>query len=207
LFTDETKAILKRRKPNTYLNTLLTNIPNEKDWLNRLLYLDMRSFLVDHNLNYTDKMAMAVGVEVRVPYLDIDLVEFSTKLPPQLKMKGNETKYILKKVAERYLPKDVIYRPKTGFGAPIRGWIKNELNAMIQERLAPAKIRASGIFNPESVWKLIDDNKKGKVDASYTILSLLAIESWLEQFASSKIEKSAALSNEAIDTVFDGNFG
>ena len=85
----------------------------------------MNSFLVDHNLNYTDKMGMSEGVEIRVPFLDNELVDFSYMIPPKLKMKGNTAKYILKKVAERYLPKDVIYREKAGFGAPVRKWINN----------------------------------------------------------------------------------
>jgi asparagine synthase (glutamine-hydrolysing) len=84
------------------------------------------------------------------------------------------------------LPKDVIYRPKTGFGAPVRGWIKDEMDNMIRERISPEKIAARGIFNPDKVWKLIDDNKKGKIDASYIILSFLVIESWMEQFVDSK---------------------
>jgi len=89
-------------------------IPKEKSLLNKVLYLELKYFLPDHNLNYTDKLSMAVGVEVRVPFLDKELVEFSTRIPPELKMKGTTTKYLLKKVMERYLPHDVIYRPKAG---------------------------------------------------------------------------------------------
>ena len=186
LFADEIKKQVKKNNPGKYLMSLLSNIPDEKNWLNRMLYWEMRSFLVDHNLNYTDKMSMAAGVEARVPYLDKDLVEFSTTIPPRLKMKGNETKYILKKVAERYLPKEVIYRPKTGFGAPVREWIKNELDEMIYDRLSPDKIKTRGIFNEKVIWKMIADNKKGKIDATYSILSLLAIESWMLQFVDNK---------------------
>lgn len=113
--------------------------------------MERNTFLVDHNLNYTDKMAMAVGVEVRVPYLDRDLVAFAQKLNPNLKLKGLETKYLLKKVAERYLPKEIIYRPKTGFGAPVRKWITVEMDDMIQERLSEENIVRQGIFDYEKV--------------------------------------------------------
>jgi len=85
-----------------------------------MLNLELKTFLVDHNLNYTDKLSLVAGVEVSVPFLDKELVEFSTKVPVSLKMKGNETKYILKKVAEKYLPQEIIYRSKTGFRAPVR---------------------------------------------------------------------------------------
>ena len=187
LFSESFQRLIGDYNPLDYLKFLLCNIPNEKNNLNQMLYWEMKSFLVDHNLNYTDKMSMAVGVEARVPYLDKDLVEFSTTIPPHLKLKGNQTKYILKKVAERYLPKGVIYRPKTGFGPPVREWIKNDLDEMIHERLSPEKIKARGIFNERAVRKMITDNKKGKIDASYPILSLLAIESWMLQFVDKKI--------------------
>ena len=112
----------------------------------------------------------------------MELVEFSKLIPSDLKMKGNETKYILKKVAERYLPMEVIYRPKTGFGAPVRQWITTDLHSMIEERLSPERLRKRGIFNSDKVWELIEANKAGKIDAAYSIWSLLAIESWLTQF-------------------------
>ena len=105
-------------------------------------------------------------------------------------MKGSETKYILKKVAERYLPHDVIYRPKTGFGAPVRQWITRDLQPMLEERLSFDRLERRGIFDAKKVWELIEANKIGKVDASYSIWSLLAIESWLCQFVdSNKIYK------------------
>jgi asparagine synthase (glutamine-hydrolysing) len=97
-------------------------------------------------------------------------------------MKGNVTKYILKKAMEPYLPADIINRPKTGFGAPVRDWVVNKLDAKINQALSPAALEARGIFNSESVTRLIHDNKCGKIDASYTIWSLLAIESWMRQF-------------------------
>ena len=112
-----------------------------------MLYWEMKTFMVDHNLNYTDKLGMAAGVESRVPYLDMDLIDFSTKIPPELKMKNGETKYILKKVAERYLPKHIIYRPKTGFGAPVRKWIREDMDPLISQYLSPDRIKERGIFD------------------------------------------------------------
>jgi asparagine synthase (glutamine-hydrolysing) len=182
LFTKKWKEVLENYTPLTYLTDLNKEIPQEKSLLNQILYWEMKTFLVDHNLNYTDKMGMAIGVEARVPFLDMDLIEFAATLPPDVKLKGNETKYILKKVAERYLPKDVIYRPKTGFGAPVRKWITSDLQPMIDERLSIDRIKARGIFNPVAVWDLINQNKSGKIDASYSIWALLAIESWCMQF-------------------------
>lgn len=182
LFETSKKKKINQHEPVQYLMKLLEDIPLESSWLNKMLYWEMRSFLVDHNLNYTDKMGMAAGVEIRVPYLDLDLIDFACQLDPKLKLKGKETKYILKKVAERYLPKEIIYRPKTGFGAPVRKWITEDMDSMINERLSEEAIMELGIFNPGEVHRLIKENKAGRVDASYTIWSLLAISSWMKQF-------------------------
>ncbi|MEE9438570.1 MAG: asparagine synthase (glutamine-hydrolyzing) [Saprospiraceae bacterium] len=183
LFSKKNQKELRNYSPSDILINQLKHIPNESRLLNQLLYWDMKYFLTDHNLNYTDKLSMAEGVEVRVPFLDIDLVNFSTKVPTNLKMKGSTAKYLLKKVGEKYLPNDVIYRPKTGFGAPVRKWIVNDLDDMIHERLSPKKIRERGIFDEKQIWSLIEANKSGKIDASYPIWGLLSIESWMEQFS------------------------
>ena len=168
--------------PNEFLSESLINIPNEKSRLNQMLFWDLKFFLTDHNLNYTDKMSMIHGVEVRVPFLDKELVEFSTTIPPRFKMKRTTTKYILKKVAERYLPPEVIYRPKSGFGAPVRDWIIDNLKDKINSNLSKERVEKIGIFNYHKVNKLIQDNREGKIDASYSIWALLAIDSWLNQF-------------------------
>lgn len=184
LFAHDVRDELKSFNPFQYFDDLKKQIPQEKNLLNSLLYWELKTFLVDHNLNYTDKMGMAEGVEIRVPYLDKDLVYFSQLLPPQLKMKGKETKYILKKVAERYLPREIIYRPKTGFGAPVRKWITEDMSDLIASRLSKQNLENQNIFDSEKVWQLIEDNKNNKIDASYTIWCILAIDSWIKQFTS-----------------------
>lgn len=161
-------------------------IPVNTSDLNRMLYWELNTFLIDHNLNYTDKLSMASGVEVRVPFLDKELVEFSTVIPTSLKLKGKETKYILKKVAERYLPKDIIYRPKTGFGSPVREWVLNDMTSIIDTYLNREVIEKRGVFDYKKIRDLIDNNKKGVEDVSYSIWALLAIESWMIQFYDKK---------------------
>ena len=186
LFSVKTQKLINNFNPNQYLiDNLNQNIPNEKSQLNQMLYWELKYFLTDHNLNYTDKMSMATGIEVRVPFLDLELVEFSTKIPPNLKMKGKTTKYLLKKVMERYLPHEVIYRPKSGFGAPVREWITKDLRNTVDTYLNKETIEKRGVFEFEAVEKLIRNNIQGKIDASYTIWSLLAIEAWFKQFIDS----------------------
>jgi asparagine synthase (glutamine-hydrolysing) len=168
--------------PMEYWQNLLKSLPKETSDLNKMLFLELNTFLPDHNLNYTDKMSMAVGVEARVPYLDLELVTFANRLPLKFKMQGKTTKYLLRKVAERYLPMDVIYRPKTGFGAPVRTWIRNDLSIQLANFSKDSILIKKRILNAEAVEKLIADDKAGKVDAAYTIFSLLAIDSWFNQF-------------------------
>lgn len=160
----------------------LARIPKEEKLLNRMLYLEAKHFLADHNLNYTDKMSMATGVEVRVPLLDLELIQFATRIPPHLKQHGKVGKFIFKKAMEESLPKNIIYRPKAGFGAPLRRWLHQELRPMVEDILSPKSIAARGLFDEKAVAKLIAYDRAHRLDASYTIFSLLAIELWCRKF-------------------------
>jgi asparagine synthase (glutamine-hydrolysing) len=150
--------------------------------LDRMLALEQRFFLPDHNLMYTDKMSMAAGVEVRVPFLDLELIEFAARIPLSYKQRGSMGKWVLKKAMEPYLPHDVIYRPKTGFGAPLRRWMRFKLREMLNDLLSVGSLKRRGLFEPAAVHRLIVSNDAGTVDASYTLLSLLCIEIWCRTY-------------------------
>lgn len=154
--------------------------------IERMLALEQRFFLADHNLIYTDKMSMATGVEVRVPFLDLELVEFAARIPAKFKQRGSVGKWVLKKAMEPYLPHDVIYRSKTGFGAPLRRWLRYELKELVGDVLSTESLKRRGLFLPLAVQKLIADNDSGKIDANYTIFSLLCIELWCRNFIDRK---------------------
>jgi asparagine synthase (glutamine-hydrolysing) len=171
-----------------YLCTLPTGLPS----LQRMLALEQRFFLADHNLLYTDKMSMAVGVEVRVPFLDNDLVRLANALPPELKQRGAEGKWVLKKAMEPYLPRNVIYRPKTGFGAPLRHWLRHELREWVGDMLSAETLRRRGLFDPKAVAALVADDQAGRVDAAYTILGLVCIEIWCREYMDKRLAKGAA---------------
>ena len=160
----------------------LSRIPLERDPLNRMLFLEAEHFLADHNLNYTDKMGMAAGVEVRVPLLDLDLVGFAARLPTEMKQDGPVGKAIFKEAMNRHLPHAVVYRAKTGFGAPLRRWLHVELRDRLEDALSVRSLRERGWFNPRTVRALIDLDRSGRIDASYTIFALLCIELWSRQF-------------------------
>jgi asparagine synthase (glutamine-hydrolysing) len=160
------------------LTISLTELPEEMPLLNRMLYLECKHFLSDHNLNYTDKMSMAAGVEVRVPLLDRDLVRLATTLPVQYKQKGTENKWIFKKAMEGLLPREVIYRPKSGFGVPLRSWLHGPLKKMVGDILSEEALHKRGWFNPAAVSNLLEADRRGRVDASYSLFAMMCLELW-----------------------------
>jgi asparagine synthase (glutamine-hydrolysing) len=160
----------------------LSRIPAEHDPLQRMLYLETRHFLADHNLNYTDRAGMAVGVEVRVPLLDLDLVRFAARVPARLKQRGRVGKAIFKQAMESCIPRDVIYRPKSGFGAPLRRWLRTELREQVEDTLAPGTLRRRGFFDASKVARLVKMDRAGTVDGSYTIFALMCFELWCRRF-------------------------
>lgn len=164
------------------MTEFLRPLPASVAPLDRLLALEQRFFLADHNLVYTDKMSMAASVEVRVPFLDNELVEFAARVPRSLKQRGREGKWVLKKALEPYLPNDVIYRPKSGFGAPLRRWMRNELRPLLRDLLSVESVTRRGLFEPNAVQQLIARNHDGRIDAAYTLLSLLSIEIWCRAY-------------------------
>ena len=182
LYTPEFRVALGAAKAEDPMLEFLADLPSGTNRLERLLALEQRFFLTDHNLTYTDKMSMAVGVEVRVPFLDLDLVEFAARIPARFKQRGSCGKWVLKKAMEPYLPRDVIYRPKSGFGAPLRSWMRNELRDLLGDVLCSANLRSRGLFQPNAVHQLIAANDCGRVDATYTLFSLLCIELWCLHF-------------------------
>lgn len=182
LYTPEVRNVLSGLVTQAPMLDFLSGLPQSLPPLDRALALEQRFFLADHNLIYGDKMSMANGVEVRVPFLDNDLVDFAASVPVQMKQRGREGKWVLKKAMESYLPHDVIYRPKTGFGAPLRRWMRHELRDLLGDILGRESLRRRGLFEPDSVQALIIANDTGRVDASYTLLSLLCIELWCRKF-------------------------
>jgi len=182
LYTEDFRQKLSGGNSNQVMQDFLEPIITSISPLDQMLVLEQRFFLADHNLNYTDKMSMATGVEVRVPFLDLDLVEFSSQVSNRFKQRGRVGKWVLKKAMEPYLPKSIIYRSKTGFGAPLRTWMRYELRELLGDLLSIESLKNRGLFSPISVQKLIIDNDEGRIDASYTLLSLLCIEIWCRAY-------------------------
>ncbi|MEW6129333.1 MAG: asparagine synthase (glutamine-hydrolyzing) [Acidobacteriota bacterium] len=153
-----------------------------EDFVNQMLYIDLKTFLPCLNLTYTDKTSMANSLEVRVPLLDHDLVELAARIPARLKIKGLTRKYILKKAAESWLPRNIIYRKKAGFSAPLRAWLRRDLRDMVEDLLSESNIRRRGYFDYPEVRRLIDANLAGREDNSLKVFQLLTLELWHREF-------------------------
>jgi asparagine synthase (glutamine-hydrolysing) len=170
---------------------------SERDFVSQMTYLDTKLFLPGLNLAYSDKASMAAAVEVRVPFVDHEVVSFAASLPSSYHLRGITQKYLLKKVALRYLPRDIVYRPKAPFGAPLRSWMHRGLSTLVDDLLSEASIRTRGLFKPAPVRRMITDNRAGKHDYGHRIWSLLTLEIWHRMFIDRTMHPSEKLAVNA----------
>jgi asparagine synthase (glutamine-hydrolysing) len=158
--------------------------------LDRLLYVDSKSYLPGDILTKVDRMSMAVSLEARVPLLDHKLIEFVTRIPASLKMKDGESKYIFKRAVEDLVPSEILHRPKQGFGVPIGEWINKELRQEIRDTFADSRTRQRGYLDPAYVDLLLDEHERGRRDHSWALWALLILELWQRTFADTSSGRS-----------------
>ncbi len=149
-----------------------------RDPLNRQLYVDIKTYLVDDILVKVDRMSMAVSLEARVPFLDHRVVEFSARVPGEYKLNKNRTKIILKEALKELLPPEIIHRGKEGFSIPIKSWIKKELKPLMLDVLSPETIKRDRLFNPAYVQRLIDEHLANKENHSHRLWALMVFHIW-----------------------------
>jgi asparagine synthase (glutamine-hydrolysing) len=157
--------------------------------LERALAGEFLGFVPDHNLAYTDKASMAEGVEVRVPLLDPRMLDFASRLSPRLKMRFGRPKSFLKAAMTDRLPRAILRRKKTGFGAPIRHWLAGKLRGPFLDVIRSAKFRDRGFFDPLSVERLLGSASDRRVEGAYLLLTIVMIELWCRQFVDSQPTK------------------
>ncbi len=153
------------------------------DALNRMLYVDARTSLADNLLLYGDKMSMAVSLEARVPFLDLELMEFVESIPQKLKIRGLTQKYALKKaVSPRWVPPEVIGREKIGFRTPLDEWFHGDLKDSLRERLNAADSACRTYFNIATVNEMLDSHAALQEDNKRILFALLTFELWHDAF-------------------------
>jgi asparagine synthase (glutamine-hydrolysing) len=151
---------------------------NVDELVDRMLYTDLRTRMADHLLPIVDRMSMAHSLESRPPLIDYRVVEYAASIPGSLKLKGKNLKYILKKVASRYLPRELIYRQKQGFGFPIAIWMRTELKTFLRNLFAESRFVELGLFERSAMEHLLEEHLSGKVDHNFRLWILLNLEIW-----------------------------
>lgn len=155
---------------------------SSKNPVDRLLYLDSKTYLPSDILTKVDRMTMANSLEARVPLLDYELIEFVQTIPAELKLKNLETKYIFKKSLENLVPNEILYREKQGFGVPIGDWINSQLKERIHSDLLQKKTLERGYFDEKYIRTLLDEHAKNRRDHSHSLWILWMLELWHRQF-------------------------
>ena len=151
--------------------------------LDRGLYVDIKSYLVDNCLVKVDRMSMACSLEARVPLLDHELVELAFRVPERLKVRGGRCKILLKRVAARHLPRECVFRPKEGFSIPIKHWLTGELRPLMEELLSPGQLAAEGIFQTGTVDRLMREHLDGRANHSHILWALMVFHDWRRRWA------------------------
>ena len=146
------------------------------------LYVDTFSYLPDDILTKVDRMSMAVSLEARVPFLDKEMVELAFQVPDRLKIRDGTSKWILKKIAERYIPRDAVYRPKEGFSAPLKHWISGAYRGLMDELLSPERIRHDGIFEWSEIERLRTEHLSGRRNHAHQLWAIMVFQAWQDRW-------------------------
>ena len=155
--------------------------PNS-DFATRMTYLELKLRLPELLLMRVDKMTMATSVEARVPFLDHRLVEYAMGIPTNLKIKGTSGKHILKQALEKVLPRDLLYSPKRGFGAPIREWFRGPTGELLDGLIMNSSLRRRNLFDYTFIAQLVDEHRTGRRDWSFHLWALLNVSLWYEHW-------------------------
>jgi asparagine synthase (glutamine-hydrolysing) len=152
------------------------------DPLDRSMYVDSQTYMIDDVLTKVDRMSMAVSLEAREPLLDHKLLEFAARVPASLKLKDGLSKHLLRRVLDRRVPSSITGRPKRGFAAPIGEWLRGPLAPMAAELLTDGRLRDRGIFNQAEVARVWDEHRRGAADHRHRVWQLVMLELWFRQF-------------------------
>ena len=182
LYTDDFKRRLGDGRQTAGRFRDLAGKVNTEEAIDKLLYLDSKTYLPGDILTKVDRMSMAVSLEARVPLLDHKLIEFMGKAPGALKLAGYETKYLLKQAVKDLVPTEILSRSKQGFGVPVQEWINKQLRARIRDTLAPQQIRLRDYLEPDYVKVLLDEHERGRRDHSMAVWALFMFELWHREF-------------------------
>jgi asparagine synthase (glutamine-hydrolysing) len=181
LYADDVAATLAAHDPLADFRGHFER-PASADLLGRTFYLDLMTYLPDNLLLFTDKMSMAVSLEVRVPLLDLELVEFAAGLPGSFRVHGTQLKYLLRKAMAPVLPPRVLRKSKQGFSAPVGEWLRRELRGAVDDVLGFRSLERRGLFKPRYVTELVSAHQTGVRESTHQLFTLMLLELWCRHF-------------------------
>jgi asparagine synthase (glutamine-hydrolysing) len=181
LYKNELKEAIKNAAANS-LHMDCFNRVSALDYLERISYLDLNTYLVDDLLIMGDRMSMAHALELRVPFCDHRLMEFCATIPGSLKLKNLRLKAMSKRAFKGFLPKKVIYKKKQGFMVPIGKWMRQELKEYISDTLSKSEIEKAGYFNYDFISYMLESHCSGKRIFTHQIWALLVFSLWYRMF-------------------------
>jgi asparagine synthase (glutamine-hydrolysing) len=177
-------AQIELDEPRDHHRALLAEV-READPLNRALYSDLKLYLPGDLLTLTDRMSMAHSLEVRVPFLDHELLEFAARIPPRYKLRRMERKYILRRAVRDLLPESFFQRRKMGFSPPMTVWFRGELRSFVEDTLSERAIRETGVFRYDAVRRLLDDHFARRANYDNQIWALIVFMLWHADYIAS----------------------
>ena len=185
LFSGEVRKETEKYNPQERFFSYFSQAESD-DMLNKMLFLDSKTYLPDDLLTLTDKMSMAHSLEVRVPFLDHQLIEFLATVPPRLKIKNLQKKYIHRKAVSKILPKEILQKKKKGFSLPLGSWFRKELRGFVQEVLTQDGIKKTGLFNQKYINQILQEHLSYKADHESKIMALLVFIIWYDIYMTGK---------------------
>jgi asparagine synthase (glutamine-hydrolysing) len=186
LCQNPTQIVLNSIEPQTIITDPPTWLDLNLDFASQMMYLDSMTYLPDDILVKVDRAAMGVSLESRVPFLDPQIIEFAWQLPQSMKFRNRQGKWLLRQVLYKYVPPQLIDRPKMGFGVPIDLWLRNELRDWAEALLDESRLKREGFFNVRAVRQQWAEHLSGEFDRCYLLWNILMFQAWLEHHQSTK---------------------
>ena len=180
IYSEEFKKVLAGYRGIEVFHEMAAKAPSDHP-LSLIQYIDIKTYLSGDILTKVDRASMANSLEVRAPLLDHDLIEWVSGLDPDLKLRGQQGKYVLKKAMEPYLPNDVLYRQKMGFSVPLAEWFRGPLSALVKKRITQGVLMSTGLFDEKALHTLVVEHARGIKDHSTPLWTLLMFERFVDK--------------------------